>query len=140
MIRRKKLLQITDMTQQVCCTVSQTGCNCSCSCCEGCNDCIDCPNLTIADISIAIYRSGNVDINGNPIPPILLYPAFTFQNNVVCFYLDSQILAFPPGRYTGQVTVQGATAGYLDLQLGVPFSVCDPYTTPELDTGNDMQP
>lgn len=140
MIRKRHLLQINDQTQQLCTKLSQTGCNCSCSCCEGCVDCVDCPSLTIADINIAIYRAGQVDIYGNPIPPILLYPAFTFQDNVVCFYLDTQILALPNGRYTGRVTVRGAMAGDLDIQLGAPFSLCDPYVDPNINTGNDMQP
>lgn len=142
MIRKRKLLVVDDMTQQVCCTLSQTRCNCECPDCNGCNDCVDCPNLTIANVNLLVYRAGDyIKTSGTCIPNYLLsYGAFTLVGQVVCFMLDMQIMAFAGGRYVGEVQVNGVKAGEIDFMLGAPFSICQPYTTGDPPGGNDMQP
>lgn len=141
MLRRQKLLTVNSATQQICCKLSETHCNCECPDCAGtCTDCVDCPNLTIADIAMWVYRSGNINPN-NCVPYYLLfYTAFTFTDNVACFFIDQQLLDLPAGRYEGEIRVQDKKAGLINFQLGVPYSVCDPFVVSTMDGGNDMQP
>ena len=150
MIRKKVLITIDDETQQLCCTLSQTNCNCSCPDCQGCNDCVDCPNLTIANVQMKVYREGDLSTATYPTPPypygtyipnyLLTYGAYTLQGQVVCFYLDSQLLALPSGRYIGEVQVNSFFAGNISFNLGAPFGICKPYKTEQTGYGNDMQP
>lgn len=141
MIRKRTLLIIGDKTEQICCQLSETGCNCDCQSCDGGNDCVDCPDLTIADINLFIALAGDYN---NQLQPnfVLMYPAFTFDNatNTVCFFLDAQLFALQNGRYIGQVQVKGKPAGNIDFQLGTPFSICKPTTLPAQNQFNDMQP
>ncbi|MGH7745449.1 MAG: hypothetical protein ACREQ5_11745 [Candidatus Dormibacteria bacterium] len=139
MIRKIKLNTINDQTNQICCTLSQTGCNCNCPDCLGNVDCVDCPNLTIANITLQIYLDGNVDVNQNPIY-ILTYQAFTFVSPVACFFIDTQLTSLSMGRYVGNVFVNGVMANNnILMMLGSPFSACAPYVLENVGTGNDMQ-
>jgi hypothetical protein len=152
MIRTKTLISVDDETQQLCCMLSQSNCNCECVDCAGsCNDCVDCPNLTIANVAMLVYRAGDLSTTllrpsppfpeGTPTPNFLLtYGAYTLVGQVVCFYLDNQILALVPGRYIGEVQVNGATAGNIEFLIGTSYSVCQPYKTENAGYGNDMQP
>lgn len=142
MIRKHKLLEIDSSIQQVCCKITKTGCNCKCPECVGCDtchDCIECPNLTVNDISLSIYKSGSLNINLQP-TIILILPAFTLDCDKVCFFLSVDFFALPPARYTGIVYVQGEKAGLIDMQLGIPYSACEPSVVCVDNSGDDMQP
>lgn len=140
MIRKRTLLTVDDQTQQICCMLSQTGCNCECPSCVGCVDCVDCPNLTIANIAMLVYKEGDVN-NISRVPNyILTYGAFTLVGQNVCFYIDSQLLALPMARYVGEVQVNSIKAGNIHFFLGRPYSVCEPYITENVVSGNNMQP
>lgn len=142
MLRKEKLLTIDDGTELICCKISQTNCRCECPDCNGMVDCVDCPNLTIDDIHMLVYRSGNVNPS-NWVPYYLLdYGAFSYDSatDIACFAPDMQFLALPIGRYEGQVNVKGQPAGNIHMFIGSPFSICDPFTTGVTGTGNDMQP
>ena len=141
MLRKRVILKINDTITQVCGFLSQTNCNCgcaSCECAQTCVDCVDCPNLTIADIRMQISRAGDIDSNGNLIP-LFYYPAFTLAGNQVCFLIDSSLTSLN-GRYIGKLLVQGNNAGCIEMQVGAPYTVCRPYTINEAGLINDMQP
>lgn len=142
MLRKVTLLTIDSGIEQICCKLSQTGCKCECLDCDGTIDCVDCPNLTIADIHMLVYRSGDVNPN-TCIPNYLLdYGAFSFDTgtDIACFATDMQLIDLPIGRYEGQINVRGVKAGNIHMFIGAPFGVCDPFTTGVTGTGNDMQP
>lgn len=140
MIRKRTLLTVDDETQQICCTLSQTGCNCECPSCVGCVDCVDCVNLTIANVAMLVYKEGDVN-NITKIPNYLLtYGAFTLVGANACFYIDSQLISLPMARYIGEVQVNGIKAGKIHFFLGRPYSVCEPYVTENIGYGSDMQP
>lgn len=141
MIRRIKLLTVDVSTERICAFLSETNCNCECPDCTGtCTDCVDCPNLTIADIFFWIYRSGDFNQTTHVPNYLLVYPCFTITDNKVCFLPDNLLLALPAGRYEAEVQVKSKKAGLINFQLGVPYSICDPFTSTSLDGSNDMQP
>lgn len=129
MLRRKVIIKVNDTTTQICGLLSQTGCDCGCPTCEcaaECVDCVDCPNLTILDIQMQIARAGQRDANSQLIP-LFAYNAFTLAGNQVCFLIDS-VLTSLFGRYIGQIYVKGNLAGYIEMQVGAPFTICEPTT------------
>lgn len=142
MIRKRTLLSITDVTDQICCTLDQTGCSCNCPTCDPGTDCVDCANLTTDDIKLYIGLEGNTNPSGQQVWN-LLYPCSSFDTatNIACFQLDSQLIAMQFGRYIAQVQVSGIYVNpKMNLQVGVPFSMCKPYTIPAQNLFNDMQP
>lgn len=146
MIRVPKLLQVNSQSQTIDCTITQTGCTCVCPNCSSngncCTDCADCPNLTLTDITLWVYRAG--DVNPNTCTPnyLLTYIAFSWDptTDLATFFIDSQLLALPPGRYIGEVRVYNNKAGNINFQLGAPFGICNPSISTTIGGDNDMQP
>lgn len=145
MLQTRTILKVNDSIVQICGFLSQTGCECGCSSCQcsqsvgTCVDCVDCPNLTIADIDIQIGRKGQYDASGEPIY-LFSYPAFTLAGNQVCFMVDSTLTSLF-GRYIGQIMVQNnPIQNYIEMQVGAPYSVCQPYTLNASGMMDDMDP
>lgn len=145
MIRPPKLFQVNSSTATINCNISQTNCSCDCPQCTGCCvDCADCPNLTLVDIELWVYRSGDfITTSGACIPNyLLMYTAFSWDTftDQATFFVDGLLLALPAGRYEGEVRVKGNKAGLINFQLGHPYGICEIGTSTTIGGDNDMQP
>ena len=79
------------------------------------------------------------------VPPaptyFLTYPAYSLTGNVVTFFIDSRLTTMCPGRYVGDVFINGLGCGSIEMEVGDDCETLMPYTVPINNSlGGDLQP